>query len=339
MSLLRQDPTTKDWVIIAPQRAKRPDQFAQSSPHPSSEALPVHDPSCPFCPGNETLTPPEILRLSDSGTGEWQVRVVPNKFPALQPTGPSAYRTPHTLFYEMDGVGSHEVIIETPRHNERLALMSDQDVAMILRACQRRYRDLLAHPHVNSVVLFKNHGKRAGTSLQHPHMQVVAAPIAPVLMRRKVEVATTYYDETGRCLYSDMVEAELQAGSRIVIKKDGYVVFQPFASRLPFETWIMPHRPVPSFALVSEEDLPKVASVLRRTLAVLDTALQNPDFNLVLHSVPTTGGACAWFSWHIQILPRLTAIAGFELGSGMFINTLLPEESAKILRNAYEALP
>ncbi len=329
MSVIRQDPTTKEWVIIATERAKRPDQFKREQ---SPTDLPPHQASCPFCPGNETLTPPEILRLPPDEHENWNVRGIPNKYAALTGSGEAARRETGALFREMDGVGAHEVIVETPLHNQRMALMADSQVERILTACHMRYCALEKDSRIKSIIIFKNHGERAGTSLEHPHIQLVAAPVAPMLMRRKHDVAITHYDDTGRCLYCDLVAAELDARIRILFETDGFVVFHPYASRLPFETWITPRRMQPSFSQISPEDLRELASVLRKTLHGLDVALNNPHFNFVIHSAPLGDHQHEYYLWHIQILPRLTTIAGFELGSGIFINTMLPEESAAFLR-------
>ncbi len=329
MSVIRQDPTTKEWVIIATERAKRPDQFKRNQ---SPTDLLPYQPSCPFCPGNEALTPLEILRLPPTDDERWAVRVIPNKFPALSGNGEASRREQGPLFREMDGVGSHEVIIETPIHNQRMSVMKAHEVESILQACQTRYRILEKDPRIKSIIIFKNHGEHAGTSLEHPHTQLVATPVAPMLMRRQYEVAIAHYDDTGRCLYCDLVAAELEAKVRMVFETDGFVVFQPYASRLPFETWITPRRMQSSFGNISSDDLGELAFVLRRTLHGLDVALNNPHFNFVIHSAPAGDHQQDYYLWHIQILPRLTTIAGFELGSGIFINTMLPEESAKFLR-------
>ncbi|RMH04303.1 MAG: galactose-1-phosphate uridylyltransferase [Nitrospirae bacterium] len=334
MSVIRQDPTTKEWVILASERAKRPDQFAQT--HTWSN-LPAYEAGCPFCPGNESFTPPELLRIPGHQTASWRVRVVPNKFAALSGTGPVTRREAGPIFREMEGIGSHEVIIESPRHNQRLAQMADEDVEQILLACRARYRTWEQHPYIKSIIIFKNHGPHAGTSLEHPHMQLVATPVAPLLIRRKYEVAISHYDDTGRCLYRDVVEAERAAGVRMIAETHRFIVFVPFAARLPFETWIVPQRQEPSFGQVQDKDLKELASVLRRTLAALDVVLHSPDFNYVIHSAPTADANQDYFLWHIQILPRITTIAGFELGSGIFINTALPEDSAIMLRASWQS--
>ena len=246
MPAIRQDPTTKDWVIVASDRARRPHDLRSPRPRSTSDSP---DPACPFCPGNEALTPPELLRSAAPDGAGWSVRVVANKFPVLARDGERAHRERREdgpFFTEIDGVGSHEVIVETPAHDRPMALMADAEVEQILRAYQARYRVLREDPRVKWILIFKNHGEGAGTSLRHPHSQLVATPVPPMQIRRKYEVATAHYDATGRCLYCDLVEAEVRGQVRVVVKTDRFVVVHPFASRVPFETWILPTRHQPS---------------------------------------------------------------------------------------------
>ena len=329
MSIIRQDPTTKEWVIVATERAKRPDDFKKVK---DSRFPPPHDATCPFCPGYEAETPPELLRLLDHKSHEWRVRVIPNKFAALSGRGEAIRREEGLLFREMEGVGFHEVIVETPLHNQMIPFMDTSHVEQILFACQSRYRTLREDPRIKNIMIFKNYGDRAGTSLEHPHCQLVATPVAPLLIRKKYEVAITHYDDTGRCLYCDLLDEERRVNTRLLFETEHFVVFHPFASRLPFETWIVPKRRQSSFGQVEGESLTDLARVLKKTLHTLYTALCDPDYNYIIHSSPTTDESKDYFLWHIQILPRLTTIAGFELGSGIFINTMLPENSAKFLR-------
>jgi UDPglucose--hexose-1-phosphate uridylyltransferase len=236
------------------------------------------------------------------------------------------------LFRELDGVGAHEVIIETPFHDRQLPVMTDREVADVLTAYQMRYQSLRKDPLLKYIILFKNHGEAAGTSLEHSHSQLVATPVPPMTLRRKYEVAIAHYDDTGRCLYCDVAEEERKAKSRVVMETDRFLVFHPFASRVPFETWIMPKRHQPSFGQVSENDLRDLAPVLRRTLRTMYERLGDPDFNYIIHSAPIEDENKDYYLWHIQILPRLTTIAGFELGSGIYISTMLPERSAATMR-------
>ena len=329
MSVIRQDPTTKEWVIIAAERMRRPHDY-NTRVHPrveSKEAGP-----CPFCPGHEASTPEEVFRIAEAGGTGWAVRVTANKFPALGVTGRLDRREAGSLFREMDGVGYHEVIVETPIHDRITPLMTDGEMELVLRAYQERYRVLRNDARIKYIVIFKNHGDAAGTSLAHPHSQLVATPVPPMLMRLKYDVATSHYDDTGRCLYCDIVEEELRAQTRVVLETDQFVVFHPYASRAPFETWIAPKRHQASFGQVSADDLAKLAPVLRRILRGLYDRLGDPDFNFIIHSAPVEDENKAYYLWHIQILPRITRIAGFELGSGIYITTMLPEESAASIR-------
>ncbi len=339
MSELRQDPTTKDWVIIATERGRRPDDFAQThTGHVGREHLPARSRTCPFCPGNEAETPPTILQYphqpnGKSGSGNWQVRVTANKFAALVPEGSTHRTLEHGMFRRMDGVGHHEVVIETPLHNRPLALMNDSEVRLVLQAYRDRYQALRQDPRVKLIIIFENHGPTAGTSLEHPHSQIVATPIAPGHVRRRLEVAQRHYDDTGQCLYQEVVETERKAGDRVVDETEHFVVFHPFASRSPFETWIAPKRPCGSFVQVTEQELGGLAPILRHTMLQLHTGLNDPDYNLILSTVPVEDEEKPYYMWHMQIFPRLTTVAGFELGSGIYINTALPEQTADFIRH------
>ncbi|MFQ5852172.1 MAG: galactose-1-phosphate uridylyltransferase [Candidatus Binatia bacterium] len=329
MPKLRQDPTTKEWVIFATERAKRPDDFIRRTSDFTKE---TQVSTCPFCPGNEASTPPAVLTLPGEKSQEWSVRVVPNKFAALVPGRTSGQMRVSNIFQEMEGVGFHEVIIETPEHDKTLALMQEERVLDVLKAYKQRYESLRQESRVKLILIFKNHGETAGTSLEHPHSQLVAAPVVPEGMRQRYEVATAYFDDTGRCIHCDLVEDEIELKERIVLETDRFIVFHPFASRFPFETWIAPKRHQPSFANIPDKDLKELAQVLKSILLGLFTALENPDYNYVIHSAPVEDEQKSYYLWHIQIIPRLTKIAGFELGSGMSINTVLPEETAKFIR-------
>jgi UDPglucose--hexose-1-phosphate uridylyltransferase len=232
----------------------------------------------------------------------------------------------------MDGVGYHEVIVETPSHERITPLMEAAELERILRAYRTRYEALRNDPGVKYILIFKNHGDNAGTSLEHPHSQLVASPVVPMLLQRKYEVAISHYDVTGRCLYTELVEDEVRERTRVILETDHFVVFHPFASRVPFETWIAPKRHRSSFGQVVSDELADLGQVLRRTLRGLYGQLENPHFNYIIHSAPTEDESKAYYLWHLQILPRLTTIAGFELGSGIFITTMLPEESAACMR-------
>lgn len=327
MSEFRQDPTTREWVLIAPERAARPDDFAQNEP----PAVPEADPHCPFCPGNEHRTPEtETFRIGDARG--WQVRVVTNKYPALIATGSLARRHTGALFTTMDGVGIHEVIIETPYHNRPLAAMEAAEVENVLTAYRARYNALRHDPRVKLILIFRNQGERAGTSLAHPHSQLIATPLVPPPIRRKHDVARAYNDDTGRCIYCDLRDAEVADGERLVLRSAHFTVIESFAPQTPFETWILPNRHATAYGDIRDAELRDLAVVLRNTLRALAAQVPQLEFNFVVQTAPVGEEQLHYYLWHIQIIPRLTTPAGFELGSGISISSALPEETARLLR-------
>lgn len=327
MPELRQDPTTKEWVIIATERAKRPHEFQRRNPQ--VEAPPAE---CVFCPGNEDKTPPELWRFPQQNA-PWTVRVIPNKYPALSSQAPSLPHVGTPLYNRMDGFGYHEVIVETPNHKRPMPLMTDSEVRDVLLVFRERYWALRKDQRVKLVLIFKNHGPTAGTSIEHPHCQVVATPIIPSHIRRKYEVAIQHYDDTNRCIYCDIVRTEKESGERVIKESEHFLVFEAYASRSPFETWIAPLRHNSCFGAITDQEVADLAAVLRETLARLYCGLNNPDFNLVVHTAPTEDEAKPYYLWHIQILPRLATPAGFEIGSGIYLNPCFPEEAASFLRD------
>ena len=329
MSEIRMDHTTEEWVIIAKERAKRPNDFVNQQ---DTLKLPAYLASCPFCHGNEQMTPPASLLYFNQSGQQWQVRAFANRFPALSPEGSATRREEDGFFLAADGLGVHEVIVETPVHNTCLALMEDREVEQMLRAYHERHNALSRLPFVRSVITFKNHGRSAGTSLEHPHSQIIATSIVPRYIRRRYEVAIRYYDETGRCLYSDLLDHELRTGKRIIMETDRFAVFHPFASHQPFETWIVPKEHQAFFGNASAEDLSNLAYVLRTTLLKLYRGLNNPDFNYVIDTIPLEDQNKRYYLWHIRLIPRLTEVAGFEIGSGIYINSAVPEETAQFMR-------
>jgi UDPglucose--hexose-1-phosphate uridylyltransferase len=340
MPELRQDPTTKEWVVIAVERAKRPDQFHGMAD--SGSTPPVQEHLCPFCPDNELLTPDEVFALRDYGNKNqpgWRVRVVANKFAAFTPTSDLEVTSHGRLFHSMPAYGHHEVIIESPDHNRILPLMSEQEILELLQTYCQRYQELRTDRRVKLILVFRNHGVGAGTSLLHPHSQLVATPIVPLHIRQKYQVAIQHYDDTGHCLYCDLVEDEKAAGKRIVLETPRLVVFHPFASQVPFETWIIPKHHNPCFAQTQFEERLELASTLRRVLRALHDGLNNPDFNLIVHTAPVEDEKKPYFLWHIEIRPRLTTEAGFELGTGIYINTAIPEETAPFFKSILAKVP
>ena len=336
MSELRQDPTTKAWVILAPERAKR---LQQRQKVRLADELPSWDASCPFCLGNEDQTPKEVFRLPLSGqNSNWDVRVVPNRFAALEPSENRVVVEEAHLFRKMAGTGAHEVIIETPSHNTPMALMPYEQVEKVLIAYHERYNALKKNQQYKFITIFKNHGWASGTSLVHPHSQLVATPIVATFYRQEFEIAHEYYVDMGRCLYCDLLASELEREERIVAQTEQFVVFHPYASRAPYETWIVPKSHCASFGLFPDMYLAELARVLKNSLLCLYTRLDNPAFNLVVDSTITEDEEDPYYHWHIRIIPRLSTIAGFEMGSGIYISAAMPEDTASLMKDCYRKL-
>lgn len=327
MPELRFNLITKDWVIVAPERAKRPEDFIKKAVQ--GDPLPAYKESCPFCPGQEHLTPPETYRVGSAGT--WSVRSIPNKFSALSREG-SLERQISGIKRTMTGVGLHDVIIENPLHNAPPAVLPQEAFNQVMKAYRDLYRIFYQDPRVKTVILFKNHGLAAGTSLEHPHSQIVGTPVIPPQIGYRIEESKRYFEDTGECLYCKMISDELKDQERIIIESAQMVAFVPYAALSPFHTWIFPKRHMASLEAISDLELADLGQVLKEVLERFYYGLDNPDYNLVLRSIPDPRGDNEFFHFYFAIVPRLTKAAGFELGSGMYINTQLPEKDAAFLR-------
>jgi UDPglucose--hexose-1-phosphate uridylyltransferase len=281
------------------------------------------------------LTGPEIYALRGNtapNTPGWRVRVVPNRSPAMRIEEDHHRHEEGPLFRFMGGCGAHEVIIETPEHDRIPALQPVEHIEFILRTLQLRFNDLVRDLRFQTIVIFKNHGEGAGASLRHPHWQLIATPVVPRTLRLKHAVATDYFDRTGDCLYCVLLEEELHFAQRVVAENDYFAAIMPYAAHVPFETWILPKTHQSSFGAVEPARLRPLADLLKTVLSKLHAGLENPDFNLTLNTAPRGDEDKRYFLWHMEIVPRLTKPAGFELGSGMAINTVLPEQAADFLR-------
>jgi UDPglucose--hexose-1-phosphate uridylyltransferase len=327
MSELRYNLVSGEWVVVATERAKRPKDFLKVK---EKKELPAYKEGCPFCPGNESLSPPESARIGDELS--WKVRTVPNLFGALSMKSEHG-RKLDGICLSMGGFGNAEVIIEHPQHNICIPLMKDEEVADIIRMYKERYIAMTRVEGIEAVIIFKNHGPMAGTSLEHPHSQLIATPIVPPQVRGRVEKAVHYFDMTGSCVFCKTLEEELKTKKRVVLETDKFVAFLPYAGASPFTIWIFPRRHMAYFAHITEDEIADLAINLKTVLAKLYRGLDNPDFNYTIRSIPVRERGTEYFHWYITIIPRLTQPAGFELGSGMFINTSLPEEAAEFLRN------
>ncbi len=337
MPQLRKDPVTREWVIIATERSRRPSDF--NLPEDSS-TKPAFAENCPFCPGHEDKTPPEVLAFRSTpnapDTAGWWVRVVSNKFPALQVEG-DLDRGGYGMYDYMNGVGAHEVIIETPEHNKCIATIAPRQAEEVWWAARERMIDLSRDPRFKYILVFRNHGKVAGASLEHPHSQLIALPMVPMQVKQEIIGADRYYDYHDRCIYCDMIRQELNFGQRVIMETEEFVAFSPFAPKYPFETWVMPKKHTKSF-VDSEEKIPEFSHVLQSMLKRIGKTLKHPPYNYTLHTSPFDSENDHIFHWHLEIMPRLTIAAGFEMGTGVYINVTAPEDAAMHLRDAGEDL-
>lgn len=330
---LRKDPITGRWVIIASDRSKRPTDFSRQSFAPKGGRV------CPFCPGNETKTPPEILvfgRNGSSDLSEWTLRVVPNKFPVLRVEGELS-RQGDGLYDRISGVGAHEVIIETPDHMSTLSTVPEKRVEDLFWAFRERLVDLRRDVRLKYILLFKNHGEAAGMTLEHTHTQLIALPVVPKRVQEEIEGSRRHYDFKERCVFCDIIRQELSDDQRVVCETDQFLAFCPYASRFPFETWLVPKRHMSQFDETTITEMQNLASVLQRVLRKVDRTLETPPYNFVLHTAPLQDKALSHYHWHIELIPKLTRVAGFEWGSGFYINPTPPEEAARYMRETVEA--
>lgn len=340
MPELRQDPITGRWVVLSPERLQRPLHFSQP------DTPPMQDAENPFLEGNESYTPPEVFAIRENGsapnTPGWKVRVVPNRFPALRVEG-ALLKEAEGIYDKISGVGAHEVVIETPRAGEELEDLELEDVAAVLKAYLSRVRDLQRDSRFRYLMIFKNVGASAGASIDHAHGQIIALPVTPIVIKEKLEAAREYYSRKERSIFNDILINEQKSGERLVESTEGYGVFCPYASRFPFESCIIPKTQRADFHRISDHELIQLADVLRRLLRSYRKALSRPSYNLVIHTAPMRYRRPGYwetidedFRWHIEILPRLSGIAGFEFGTGFFINPVYPEQAARTLREAME---
>ena len=339
MPELRKDSIVGRWVIIATERGKRPNDFKPELAD-MAEVKP-----CPFCSGNEWLTPPEIMAIGRKSTppnsAGWDVRVVPSISPVLRIEG-DLNKRPHGIYDMMNGIGAHEIIIETPQHIDNISLLAPEQVAKVLVAYKERIIDLERDKRFKYTMIFKNHKPAAGsTKIKHCRSQLIALPACPKNVKGELEGARKYFEYKERCVYCDIISQELEDKKRLILDVDGFVAIAPFASRFPFETWILPKAHSADFSELSKEDIPNLAKILKDILLRLNNLLADPPYNYMLHTAPYRRPKMGYWStighdyhWHIEITPRLTKVAGFEWGTGFYINPTPPEEAAQFLREA-----
>ncbi|KMP11931.1 galactose-1-phosphate uridylyltransferase [Candidatus Nitromaritima sp. SCGC AAA799-C22] len=329
MSELRKDPILDRWVIISKERGERPQDF------PPPDKL-TGKGFCPFCAGHEKNTPPEILAYRSNGasadTPGWTLRVVPNKYPALNIEGEVSDLSTG-LFSGISGIGSHEVIIECPDHQGELEHLPRDRVTDCFRAFKERLIALKKDSRIQYALIFKNHGEAAGATLEHTHCQLIALPILPELVADEIAGCERHFAANERCIYCDLIQQEITAKQRIVAQNERFVALCPYASRYPFEIWVLPHDHSTRFEETRDRELSDLSDLFKETLLRMRTALKEPPYNFVLHTSPLNGDMEHQYHWHIEIMPKLTKLAGFEQGTGFYINPAPPEDAAEILRN------
>ena len=333
MPELRKDPVLGRWIIISKERRKRPTDFIIEEPK-------VLGGFCPLCSGNEYSTPPEIVgyrhgSVSSSNEPGWQVRVVPNKYPALIIEGELG-KEGEGLYDRMNGIGAHEVIVECPGHEDLLAYLPVEHMALVFRAYRDRVKDLERDLRFRYVMIFKNYGRAAGASLEHSHSQLIALPVLPRTTVSELNGAKSYYQYKDRCIFCDIIRQEIQQEVRVVCQNESFITIAPFAPRTPFEMWVLPKKHTSGFCNQDDKSLTELAEIFSETLRRLDCCIPNVPYNFVLHTQPLRSGEIDYFHWHFEIVPKLTSIAGFEWGSGFYINPLPPEEAAQYLRESLD---
>ena len=329
MTELRRDPIIGQWVIVHTSDSWGPEAYERE------KVILTQAATCQFCPGRENQTPPEIDAIRDNGfhpnSPGWRVRVIPNKFPALRIEGQLNKRG-LGLFDISNGIGAHEVLIETPEHFKSIPDLTTAEVSEILQKYQSRLIDLAKDPRFKYVVIFKNYGESAGASVEHPHSQIIALPMIPKFVQEEIEGAEQYYVYRGRCVFCDEIEQEYQDQKRIISENEDFIAFCPYVPRYPFECWILPKKHSPEFRATAPAELHHLAAILKETLYRINGCLANPSYNYYLHVSPVNSPRLDSFHWHIEIVPNLSQVAGFEWGTGFYVARTSPEMAAEYLR-------
>lgn len=309
-SELRFDPVSKDWILIATGRAKRPEMFAKETPRRDSGPKSA----CPFC----------------HFKGDWFVKVIPNKYPPFSPNDKLEKRE-EGPYQVMDGVGFAEVVV-TRSHEKSMAQFSVPEIRQVLDAFQERYLDLMNEKFVNYVSIFHNHGETAGATISHPHSQIVTHPIIDPDLNRSLAGSAEYWRKHKKCVHCVMLDFDRKQRQRIIFENQDFLVVCPFASRIAFETRIYPKQHLAYFERIKDKGKDSLAEAFKMAFSKLYKALNNPDYNFFLHTAPCDGRNYDHYHWHFEILPKTSTWAGFELGTGIEISTIEPENAAEYLR-------
>ena len=326
---IRLNKVTREWVIYATARGKRPQNFQQSVK--DNLAVESHDPNCPFCPGNEEYVEPIIQEIPNLANNSWQARVITNRYPALTPDN-HTQRSLDGIYLTMPGYGQQEVVIESPQHNLTIPTMSIEALRTVIEIYHQRYLALMTERDNMMVIIFRNHGKEAGASLKHPHSQIIATGIVPQSRRWQEQEAQRYFDDWGRCVYCDILAFEIEDRRRVIEENESFVAFVPYAAEVPCEVWIMPKAHQADFGSITASEKDDFAVILQDVLGRLYHKLNNPDYNYVINTAARYKAEEPQLHWYCQIKPRLTTPAGFEIGSGISINPSIPELDAEFLK-------
>ncbi len=332
MSEFRQNVTTGEWVIISKERATRPEDF-KCTLSKDRENLSDYDENCPFCKGNEHKATQKTHQIGDDHN--WTIRVFPNKYAALS-TKANPQRTSNGMHLKAGGYGMAEVIVESPLHNANPARMSAHHIVDVLCAYKERYISIAADHNINIINIFRNHGPTAGASLNHPHSQIIGSMVSTPAINEQINYARRATNTWGTCVYCDLIKFEIESHERIILETEHFVALSPYASRSPFETRIYPKRHQSQYCEISDDEMQDLAVILKTVLGKLYVCLDNPDYNYIIRSMTTKDGEVQYYHWYIVIIPKISQVAGFEIGSGIFINTAEPEMCTQALREASE---
>ena len=329
MPEMRKNPVSREWIIVAPERANRPHSHLTTditgNPHQA------HHSDCPFCPGNEHLTPKETLIYKNDHSG-WDLRAIANKFPALNKTNSFSINKNNPLEEHAFAEGISEVIIETPHHSKNIAFYSLEEIELLIKAYKERYTGISKEKNIKFVSIFKNNGKKSGASISHAHSQIIGIPVVPPVIEHEISSAAKYYEEKGSCIFCDNIALEIKEKTRIIFENEDFISFLPFASRFPFEIMIVPKFHSSKFQFINDLQIKKLAEIMKAVLYKLYEGLENPPYNYYIHTSPVGKNAGEFYHWHIELIPRNLSPGGFELCTGIYINISSPEANAKILR-------
>jgi len=330
-SQLRYDIVSKDWVVIATGRARRPDEFKKEK-----KEKPQPKRTCPFCHLKKQLPPSLIYRKNAKYEGkgiplDWTTLVIPNLYPAFSPSGKLDERKEGPFYKTLNAVGFHEVVI-TKDHKKHIALFSQRQVKELIDVYQERYLSLKKEKFVNYISIFHNHGSEAGASISHPHSQILTTPLIDVGLQRTLANAEDFFKEKGSCIYCLMNDWERKMKKRIIFENEHFIALCPFASKVAFEVIITPKKHLSYFEETTEEEKIALSEVFRQTMARLNKALNNPPYNFYLHTAPCDDKEYRFYHWHWTILPKTATPAGFEFGTGIEISVIEPEKAAEYLK-------